>query len=43
MEVNSTVNLVPFGENIMELRMCENHDFVVRVNIFAPFASAPFS
>ena len=43
MEANSTVNLVPFGEDIKELRMCENLDFVPPVNILAPFACAPFS
>jgi len=31
MEANSTVNLVPFGLDIMELWMHENHDFVVPV------------
>ena len=33
-KVNSTVNLVPFGESILELWMHENHDFVVPVNIY---------
>ena len=37
MEANSTVNLVPFGEDIMELKIRENHDFVVPVNILIPF------
>ena len=38
MKANSTVNLVPFGEDIMELRMRENRDFIVPVNILIPFA-----
>ena len=33
MEGTSTVNLVPFGSGITELRMRENRDFVVPVNI----------
>ena len=43
MEVYSTVNLVPFEQDIMELRMRENRDFVVPVNILNLFACAPFS
>ena len=43
MEANSTVNLVPFGLGITELRMREDSDFVVPVNILTPFARAPFS
>ena len=43
MEANSTVNLVPLGEGIMELRVCENCDFVVPVSILIPFVCAPFS
>ena len=43
MEANSTVNLVPFGEDITELWMRENCDFVVPVNMLTPFVHAPFS
>ena len=43
-ETNSTVNLVPFGEDITELWICENHDYVVPpVNILTLFVHAPFS
>ena len=41
-EANCTVTLVPFGEDITELWMCENHDFVIPVNILTPFAHALF-
>ena len=41
MEANATVNLVPFGEDITELRICENCDFVVPVNILTMFVHAP--
>ena len=43
MEANSTVNLVLFGEDIMELWIRENHNRVVPVNILIPFAHALFS
>jgi len=43
METNSTVNLLPFGEDITELRMHENREFVVPINILTPFARTPFS
>jgi len=43
MEANSIVNLVPFGEDIMELQIHKNHDFIVPVNILNPFAHAPLS
>ena len=43
MEANSVVNLVPFGEGILELQICENCTFAVPVNILTPFAYAPFS
>ena len=42
-EVNSTVNLVPFGQGITELQIHENCDFVVPVNILTTFARALFS
>ena len=42
MEANSTVNLVPFGYGITELRMRENHDFVVPVNILTPLRAPSF-
>jgi len=42
MEANSTVKWVLFGQNITELRMHENHDFVVPDDILAPFAHVPF-
>ena len=34
---------MPFGEGITELRMRENRDFVVPVDILTTFARAPFS
>jgi len=34
------VNLVPFRSDTTELRMRENRDFVVPVNILIPFAHA---
>ena len=37
MEGTSVVYMVPFGSGITELRMRENHDFVVPVNILTPF------
>ena len=43
MEANSTVNLVLFWEDIMELRIRENRNFVVPVDILTLFAHAPFS
>jgi len=43
MEANSTVNLVPFGEDIAELRIGENCDFVVPVNILTPLVHTLFS
>jgi len=42
-EANSTTNLVPFGWDITELRLCENCDLDVPVNILTPFVHAPFS
>ena len=38
MEANSTVNLVPFGEGITELRMCKSCNFVLSVNILTLLA-----
>ena len=38
----STVNLVPFGLDITELRMHGNRYFVVPVNILTPFVSTSF-
>ena len=35
--------MVSFEEDITDLRMCENRDFVVPVNILTPFARVPFS
>ena len=43
MVANSTVNLVPFGQNITELWMHKNRDFVVPVNIHTLFERASFS
>jgi len=43
MEANSTVNLVLFSEDIMELQIRENRNFVVPVDILTLFAHAPFS
>ena len=40
---NSTVNLVPFGEDIKELQMQENCEVVAPVNILTLFIHAPFS
>ena len=37
------INLMPLGSSIMELRMRENREFVVPVNILTLFACAPFS
>ena len=39
---NSTANLVQFGWGITELRMRENRNFVVPVNILTLCARAPF-
>ena len=43
MEANSSVNLALFGLDITQLRMRENCDFVVPVNMPTLFACAPFS
>ena len=43
MEANSIVNLVRFGENIIELQIHENCNFFIPVNILTPFAHALFS
>ena len=43
MKANSTVNLMPFGEDIMELWMRENHGSVIRVNILTLFVLTPLS
>ena len=42
MEANSSVNLVPFGKDIMELRIRANRNFIVPVNTLTPFAHASF-
>ena len=43
MEATYNVNLVLFREDITELWMCENRNFVVPVNALTPFARALFS
>ena len=40
--INYTVNLVPFGEGFMELRIRENRNFVVPVNVLTLFVHAHF-
>ena len=42
-KANFIVNLVPFGEDITEPRMCENCDFAVPVDILTLFVHTPFS
>ena len=40
---NSTVNLMPFGLDTLELRIRENRDFAVPLNILTPFVCVLFS
>ena len=42
MKANTTVNLILFGWDITEIRMCENRNFVLPVNILTLLAHTVF-